>query len=203
MVARSTVFGTLGLISIGLSALSASGCAYELQRYQPRSPILVQARRVKIVIANPGARFQREGLWGRPTPKKTSPPLSGYLQDALAQEFRNAGFVVSDRGPHDAVVYVRIRNVIGAHIMGFWLYPLPIGWGRQAGVVDLSVSARLASGRLFRRRFAHATKDATFWFFLPLGWTSSSDMVLEATKACLSEIVRGVAALLKDPNAQG
>lgn len=195
---------TLGMLALLLTCSFTSGCAYELRHYQPVSKILVQARTVKIVIANPAARFKREGLWGGPVAKKTTPALPSYLQDALTQEFRNAGFVVADRGPYDVVLHVRIRNVIGAHIMGFWLYPLPIGWGRQAGVVDLSVSARLpASGRLFQRRFAHAKKDGTFWFFLPLGWTSSNDMVLRATKACLSEIVRGVVSLLKDPHGQG
>lgn len=200
MTSRSTILGTLALL---LTLSSASGCAYELQHYQPVSQILVQARTVKIVIANPAARFKREGLWGGPTAKQTNPPLASYLQDALAQEFRSAGFVVADQGPYDVVLHVRIRNVIGAHIMGFWLYPLSIGWARQAGIVDLSVSARLASGRLFQRRFAQAKKDGTFWFFLPIGWTSSNEMVLRATKACLSEIVRGVVTLLKDPHGQG
>lgn len=185
-----------------MSVIWGIGCGpMVLAMYEPISIRTVVEQGVCIEVVNPSVRFtfDEAGLAPRQLPlDATEPTVADYLGTSLKAEFEASGYRVLEGPSCDVAVRIQVKQVALARAESVLLPPIVI-LRRQAMVVDVDVRAELPRvGRSFRRRFAKVEEDSfAFVFFVPIGFRSPSELLLETSQGCLSEIVREVTRLVE------
>lgn len=185
-----------------LSAVLLTGCHIgdPWPAYSPVSKRLPRAYAVKVTITNPVARLKVDSPWSgvKPYDRRTSPPAAKFVEDALKRELAAAGIKVRSQGPLDALIKVKIENLIIADRYPFWFGPL-ILYQEGAGIIEVMVTVvHPESRRKFRRRFAAVTKDTMFQFIVPFGIVDHEELLEKSMQDCFSELTRELHALMRN-----